>query len=180
MDPPAPSPATVAASRAHLTERYASGVDRLLWDAEKRLMPNLDAVRSVIRAAPPAQAGALDISASLVLLQAARLELDRLEHEVFEAAHEAGMNVETLAAALAQGEVRAALLTGRSGLAAACRLTPAGGNRAERLRVTRPVPGRCARREVARCRLRIVMGVWWGGPLSCERGQPGPVNCPRC
>jgi hypothetical protein len=90
----------VAASRAHLTERHASGVDRLLWDAEKRLMPDLDAIRSVIRAAPPGQAGALDISASLVLLQAARLELDRLEHEVFEAAHEGGMNAETLAAVL--------------------------------------------------------------------------------
>ena len=30
----------VSASRRHLTERYATGVDRLLWDTEKRLIPD--------------------------------------------------------------------------------------------------------------------------------------------
>ena len=34
----------VAAARRHLTERHATGVDRLLWDAEKRPMPDQDAV----------------------------------------------------------------------------------------------------------------------------------------
>jgi hypothetical protein len=90
----------VTASRRHLTERYASGVDRLLWDTEKRLVPDLDAIRSVIEAASSGQAEALDIGAGLVLLQAARLELDRLEHDVFEGAQALGMEAEAIAAVL--------------------------------------------------------------------------------
>jgi hypothetical protein len=90
----------VTASRRHLTERYASGVDRLLWDTEKRLVPDLDAIRSVIEAASPGQAEALDIGAGLVLLQAVRLEVDRLEHDVFEGAHAMGMGDEAVAAVL--------------------------------------------------------------------------------
>ncbi len=68
----------VTASRRHLTERYASGVDRLLWDTEKRLIPDLDAIKSVTEAMASGQAEALDIGAALVLVQAARLALDRL------------------------------------------------------------------------------------------------------
>jgi hypothetical protein len=90
----------VTASRRHLTERYAAGVDRLLWDTEKRLVPDLDAIRSVIDAAAAGQVEALDIGAGLVLLQAARLELDRLEHKVFESAYELGMGAEAIAAVL--------------------------------------------------------------------------------
>jgi hypothetical protein len=51
----------VTASRRHLTERYASGVDRLLWDTEKRLVPDLDAIRSVIEGAASGEAEALDV-----------------------------------------------------------------------------------------------------------------------
>src|ERR1019366_498734 len=87
MEPPAPSPDMVTASRRHLTERYAAGVDRLLWDTEKRIVPDLDAIRSVIDAASSGHAEALDIGAGLVLVQAARLEGDRLEHDVFESGH---------------------------------------------------------------------------------------------
>jgi len=90
----------VTASRRHLTDRYASGVDRLLWDTEKRLMPDLDAIRLVTRAADAGQAQALDVGAGLVLLQAARLELDRLEFEVFESAQTIGMADEAIAAVL--------------------------------------------------------------------------------
>jgi hypothetical protein len=90
----------VTASRRHLTERYASGVDRLLWDTEKRLVPDLDAIRSVIDAASSGHAEALDIGAGLVLLQAVRLEVDRLEHDVFEGAHRLGMGEEAIAAVL--------------------------------------------------------------------------------
>ena len=90
----------VGASRRHLTDRYAAGVDRLLWGTEKRLIPDLDAIRSVIAAAKAGQAEALDIGAALVLLQAARLELDRLEYETFEVAHEIGMRDEAIAAVL--------------------------------------------------------------------------------
>jgi hypothetical protein len=90
----------VTASRRHLTERYASGVDRLLWDTEKRLVPDLDAIRSVIDATSSGRAEALDIGAGLVLLQAVRLEVDRLEHDVFEGAHAMGMGEEAIAAVL--------------------------------------------------------------------------------
>jgi hypothetical protein len=90
----------VTASRRHLTERYAAGVDRLLWDTEKRLVPDLDAIRSVIDAASAGHAEALDIGAGLVLLQAARLEVDRLEYDVFEGAHALGMSEEAIAAVL--------------------------------------------------------------------------------
>jgi hypothetical protein len=100
MEAPAPSPDMVTASRRHLTERYASGVDRLLWDTEKRLVPDLDAIRSVIDAASSGHAEALDIGAGLVLLQAVRLEVDRLEHDVFEGAHAMGMGEEAIAAVL--------------------------------------------------------------------------------
>ena len=76
----------VAASRKHLTERYASGVDLLLWETEKRLIPDLDAIKSVTEAVASGQAEGLDMGAALVLAEAARLALDRLEYELFEGA----------------------------------------------------------------------------------------------
>ena len=90
----------VNASRRHLTERYASGVDLLLWETEKRLVPDLDAIKSVTEAAASGQAEGLDMGAALVLVQAARLALDRLEDELFEAAHGMGMRSEAIAAVL--------------------------------------------------------------------------------
>ena len=90
----------VSAARAHLTQRYARGVERLLWETEKHPLPDLDAVRVVIAAAADGQAEALDVGAALVLLQAARLDVDRLEFEVFEAAGAIGMNGEAIAAVL--------------------------------------------------------------------------------
>ena len=97
-----------SASRRHLTDRYAVGVDRLLWDTEKRLVPDLDAIRSVIAAARGGQAEALDVGAALVLLQAARLELDRLEFQTLEAAHGMGMQDEAVAAVLELPDAAAA------------------------------------------------------------------------
>ena len=90
----------VNASRRHLTERYASGVDLLLWETEKRLIPDLDAIKSVTEAAAGGQAEGLDMGAALVLVQAARLALDRRECELFEAAHAMGMRSEAIAAVL--------------------------------------------------------------------------------
>ena len=90
----------VNASRRHLTERYASGVDLLLWEAEKRLIPDLDAIRSVTEAAASGEAEGLDLGAALVLVQAARLALDRLEYELFEAARAMDMRPEAIAAVL--------------------------------------------------------------------------------
>jgi hypothetical protein len=88
------------ASRRHLTERYASGVDLLLWETEKRLIPDLDAIKAVTEAATAGRAEGLDMGAALVLVQAARLGLDRLEYELFEAAHAMGMRPEAIAAVL--------------------------------------------------------------------------------
>jgi len=98
----------VNASRRHLTERYASGVDLLLWETEKRLIPDLDAIKSVTEAAASGHAEGLDLGAALVLVQAARLALDRLEGELFEAAHAMGMRSEAIAAVLDLSDAAAA------------------------------------------------------------------------
>src|ERR1700745_197673 len=98
----------VSASRRHLTERYASGVDLLLWETEKRLIPDLDAIRSVTEGGASGRAEGLDMGAALVLVQAARLGLDRLEGELFEAAHAMGMSPEAIAAVLELPDAAAA------------------------------------------------------------------------
>ena len=98
----------VHASRRHLTERYATGVDRLLWDTEKRLLPDLEAIALANAAALAGQAEALDIGAALILVQAARLDLDRLEHETFEGAYTMGTGDEAIAAVLELPDAAAA------------------------------------------------------------------------
>jgi hypothetical protein len=90
----------VEAARRHLTEHYASGVDLLLWETEKRLVPDLDAIKAVTDAAGAERAEGLDIGAALVLVQAARLGLDRLECELFDAAQAMGMQPAAIAAVL--------------------------------------------------------------------------------
>ena len=100
MESPAPSPEIVDASRRHLTERYASGVDLLLWETEKRLVPDTDAIKTVTGAAVSGRAEGLDMGAALVLVQAARLSLDRLECDLFDAARAMGMRPEAIAAVL--------------------------------------------------------------------------------
>ena len=129
----------VSASRRHLTERYASGVDLLLWETEKRLLPDLDAIRSVTEAAASGRAEGLDMGAALVLVQAARLGLDRLEYELFEAAHAMGMRPEAIAAVLdlpdaAAAEKRQRWLAGRRALpcATAAAQGPEAGKAARR------------------------------------------------
>ena len=108
MDVPAPSPEMVSTARTYLTDRYAAGVDRLLWDTGKRLMPDLDAIRSVLAAASSGKIQAPDAVAALVLIHAARLNLDRLEYGIFETAQGAGMDTETLAAVLELPDAQAA------------------------------------------------------------------------
>jgi hypothetical protein len=90
----------VDASRRHLTQRYASGVDLLLWETEKRLVPELDAIKAVTETAASGRAEGLDMGAALVLVQAVRLGLDRLECELFDAARAMGMRPEQIAAVL--------------------------------------------------------------------------------
>jgi hypothetical protein len=109
MDVPAPSPDMVHASRRHLTERYAKGVDRLLWDTEKRLLPDLEAIALVNEAVAAGRAETLDLGAALVLIQAARLDLDHLEHETFEGAHAMSMTDEAIAAVLDLPDTAAAV-----------------------------------------------------------------------
>jgi len=98
----------VDASRRHLTERYASGVDLLLWETEKRLVPDLDAIKAVASAAVSGQAEGLDMGAALVLVQAVRLGLDRLECDLFDAARAMGMRPEAIAAVLELPDAAAA------------------------------------------------------------------------
>jgi hypothetical protein len=98
----------VSASRRHLTERYATGVERLLWETEKRYIPDLDVIRLVTDAAAAGQADALDLGAALVLVQAGRLQLDGLEYEIFEGAHAVGMRQEAIAAILELPDAAAA------------------------------------------------------------------------
>ena len=98
----------VDASRRHLTERYASGVDLLLWETEKRLVPDLDAIKAVTGAAVSGQAEGLDMGAALVLVQAVRLGLDRLECDLFDAARAMGMRPEAIAAVLELPDAAAA------------------------------------------------------------------------
>ena len=98
MDAPAPAPEMVSSARRHLNERYAAGVDRLLWHGEKRPMPDPDAITAVITAGDKAEP--LDIASALVLVQSARLSLDHLEHDLFEAAQAAGISATGIAAVL--------------------------------------------------------------------------------
>ena len=82
----------MAASRRHLTERYAAGVDRLLWNTEKRFVPDAAAISLVTDAAMAGLAGALDLGAALVLVQAGCTWT--AGDEIFQGAYAAGMRRE--------------------------------------------------------------------------------------
>jgi hypothetical protein len=97
----APVPDMVASSRRHLAERYATGIYRLLWEQEKRPIPDAHAVRAVVSAAAAERrVDVLDIGAALVIVQAMRLELDLLEADVFDVAEAGGVPDESVAAVL--------------------------------------------------------------------------------
>lgn len=90
----------MTASRQHLTERYAAGVDRLIWEQDKRVMPDVAAVKAMVSAASAGEADVLDIGAALVTLQAVRLETDLLEADVLDAAESGAVAAESVAAVL--------------------------------------------------------------------------------
>jgi hypothetical protein len=91
----------VAAARRHLTGIYSRGVDRLLWDTDKRLMADPEAVGAVLAAASAGEpVDALDLGAALVLTQSARLDLDRTEFELFETCYKTGLSDEVIASVL--------------------------------------------------------------------------------
>jgi len=103
---PAPPPEMVRAARAHLTPRYAVGVDAFLWESRQRPLSDLAAIDAVIAAGDRAQRGAsgqlppTDLAAALVVLAAARLDMDQTEARLLNAAHASGMGSEQIAAIL--------------------------------------------------------------------------------
>jgi hypothetical protein len=96
----------VRAARAHLTPRYAVGVDAFLWESRQRPLSDLAAIDAVIAAGDRAQRGAsgqlppTDLAAALVVLAAARLDMDQTEARLLNAAHASGMGSEQIAAIL--------------------------------------------------------------------------------
>jgi hypothetical protein len=106
MDVPVPAPQLVAAARQHLSGRYAAGVDRVLWDAEKRPMSDSAAVQAVIAA--NSRAEPLDLASALVLVQVIRQRVDMLEYELFEAVRAAGITDAAVAAVLGLSDESAA------------------------------------------------------------------------
>jgi hypothetical protein len=105
---------TVAATRAYLTERYASGVDRLLWNTEKRLHagPERDQVGG-----PGSNIGPCRGHGYRGQPRAPRRPpgwTSTILNMVFHAAHETEMNAETLAAVLDLHDARAAHARQRS------------------------------------------------------------------
>jgi hypothetical protein len=90
----------VRAARAYLTSRYARGVEQVLWEDDAYPMSDLDAINAVRAAAAAQTLEGPDLAAALVLVQAARLTLDRLEARVLQAAEDAAMSWETIASVL--------------------------------------------------------------------------------
>jgi hypothetical protein len=103
---PAPPPEMVRAARALLTPRYALGVDAFLWESRQRPLSDLAAIDAVIAAGDRAQRGTsgqpppTDIAAALVVLAAARLDMDQSEARLLNAAYASGMSSEQIAAIL--------------------------------------------------------------------------------
>jgi hypothetical protein len=99
---PAPDPDTVRAARAHLTGKYSRGVDRLMWEAHKHPLADLQGIRAVIdTASDGGEVDATDLGAALVLMEAMRLDVDRLERQMLESARDSGLTWESIAAILA-------------------------------------------------------------------------------
>jgi len=102
----------VRAARAHLTSRFGKGVESLLWETREYPLPDVDAIAKVIAVirgglgdGPP---DSTDLGAALVVLQAARLDMDRLEVDLLDAVHEAGLEWAQIAAVLELPDAAAA------------------------------------------------------------------------
>lgn len=103
---PVPQPTMVRLARAHLTARYATGVDAFVWEARQHPMPDHSAIQAVIAASDRAQRGAgepppaTDVAAALVTLSAIRLELDQTEARLLTTAQMSGLDFAQIAAIL--------------------------------------------------------------------------------
>lgn len=106
MWPPAPPPEAVRSARAYLTPRYAVGVDLVLWEMMARLLPDRTVIDAVIAASARAQQAAgddveaMDVAAALVVLEAARLNVDQSEARLLKAAQASGLGWEQIAGIL--------------------------------------------------------------------------------
>jgi glycine/D-amino acid oxidase-like deaminating enzyme len=96
----APAPRLVRAARTHLTSRFARAAERLLWEEHQAPLPDTEAAEAAVSAAEQGQATGPDIAAALVVAQAARLDADRLAYRVWQAAEQAGLSPEQIAAVL--------------------------------------------------------------------------------
>lgn len=99
--PPAPAPDLISAARAHLAHRFAHGVEDVLWQGRGLPMPDMEAIQHIAHAdAEGAQLSAEDLTAALIVLQAARLDLDHLEADLLDAALQHHMDWNQLAGIL--------------------------------------------------------------------------------
>ncbi|WP_067453193.1 hypothetical protein [Actinomadura macra] len=130
---PLPDPDLVRAARRHLTSRYASRVEAVLWEMHKHPMHDLDAVSRVLRShqepsdiwsesdddgasdgvlaegrTPPGSATAMDVGAAFMVLLAARQDVDQLEAALFEQGLGLGLGYEQIAAVLDLPDAEAA------------------------------------------------------------------------
>ena len=103
---PAPRPEMVRTARAYLTSHYAAGADQVLWDLTEHPLPDLDAIDAVVAASDRAQRGPseqpqpMEVAAALVVLGAARLDMDQTEARLLDAAQASTMGWEQIAAIL--------------------------------------------------------------------------------
>lgn len=171
-DPPVPAPDMVDSSRRHLAERHSAGVYRLLWEQEKRPMPDAEAVRAVVSAAAAEElADVLDVGAALVIVQAMRLELDLLEADVLDVAETSGVPDESVAAVLelpgaAAVAARRRMLSAKRELPRSVPDAPPPG----RQEVTREAAGRAGRRA-ASAATRATEAGHQGDQLRRSRAQ---------
>jgi hypothetical protein len=96
----------VSAARDYLTHLYAIGVAEFLWESMEQPLADLDAITAVIEASGQAQPGAreqpsaMQMGAAIVVLGAARLDMDRMEARLLQAARDCGMGWAQIAAIL--------------------------------------------------------------------------------
>lgn len=94
----------VKAARAYLTRRYAHGLEQMLWEDDAYPIGDMEAIEAVrvaaIAATTTDRLPGADLAAALVLVQAARLDLDRLEAKMLQAAQDAELSWDAIASIL--------------------------------------------------------------------------------
>lgn len=89
---PAPAPELISTARSHLAGRFARGVEAVLWEGRSLPLPDIEAVRLVTQAAAEgAEISKQDVAAALIATRSARLDLDRFEADLLDAALKNGL-----------------------------------------------------------------------------------------